>query len=56
MRKADGMESIQCNGVAKPAAWKSRDGRLWFATTKGVAVTRSQFGIGIEQTTAAGAD
>ncbi len=37
--KADGLESIQCNGVAKPAGWKGRDGRLWFATTKGVVVT-----------------
>lgn len=37
--KADGMESVQCNGVAKPGAWKSHDGRLWFATTKGVIVT-----------------
>ncbi len=36
--KDDGMFSIQCNGVSKPAAWKSKDGRLWFATTKGVAV------------------
>jgi ligand-binding sensor domain-containing protein/signal transduction histidine kinase len=34
--KADGMESIMCNAVAQPAAWKSRDGRLWFPTTKGL--------------------
>jgi signal transduction histidine kinase len=34
--KADGLESIQCSGIAKPAGWKSRDGRLWFATSKGV--------------------
>ncbi|HEU5126126.1 MAG TPA: two-component regulator propeller domain-containing protein [Verrucomicrobiae bacterium] len=34
--KADGMESTQCNGVAKPGAWKARDGKLWFPTTKGV--------------------
>lgn len=34
--KSDGMESPQCNGGGKPAAWKSRDGRLWFPTTKGV--------------------
>ncbi|HWF20153.1 MAG TPA: two-component regulator propeller domain-containing protein, partial [Verrucomicrobiae bacterium] len=37
--KTDGMESIQCSGVSKPAAWRSRDGRLWFATAKGLAVT-----------------
>lgn len=34
--KEDGMESSQCNGVAKPAGWKARDGRLWFPTTKGL--------------------
>ena len=34
--KADGLETTQCNGTAKPAAWKTRDGRLWFATSKGV--------------------
>jgi signal transduction histidine kinase/ligand-binding sensor domain-containing protein len=44
--KADGMESIQCNGVAKPAGWKGRDGRLWFATTKGVVVTDPNAGEG----------
>jgi ligand-binding sensor domain-containing protein/signal transduction histidine kinase len=36
--KADGMESPRCNGISKPASWKARDGRLWFATTKGVAI------------------
>jgi ligand-binding sensor domain-containing protein/signal transduction histidine kinase len=34
--KADGMESPQCNGTGQPAAWKARDGTLWFATIKGV--------------------
>ncbi len=47
--KADGMESIQCSGVAKPAAWKSRDGRLWFATTKGVVVTDPNSGLGLNK-------
>jgi ligand-binding sensor domain-containing protein/signal transduction histidine kinase len=47
--KSDGMESIQCSGVAKPAAWKSRDGRLWFATTKGVVVTDPNSGIGLNE-------
>lgn len=37
--KADGMASEVCVGVAKPSAFKSKDGRLWFATTKGLAVT-----------------
>jgi ligand-binding sensor domain-containing protein/signal transduction histidine kinase len=35
--KSDGMASSQCNGSSKPAAWKSNDGRLWFATSKGLA-------------------
>jgi ligand-binding sensor domain-containing protein/signal transduction histidine kinase len=47
--KADGMESIQCNGVSKPAAWKTRDGRLWFATTKGVVVTDPGVGKGFNE-------
>ena len=36
--KADGMRSQDCNGGFQPAAWKSKDGRLWFSTTVGVAV------------------
>jgi ligand-binding sensor domain-containing protein/two-component sensor histidine kinase len=36
--RVDGLPSIQCNGVAKPAGWKARDGRLWFATIRGVVV------------------
>ena len=35
--KNDGLESTQCNGDGKPGAWRARDGRLWFPTTKGVA-------------------
>jgi ligand-binding sensor domain-containing protein/signal transduction histidine kinase len=34
--RTDGMESPQCNGAGKPSVWKSRDGRLWFPTSKGV--------------------
>lgn len=33
---ADGMRSATCEGGTQPAAWRGRDGRLWFATTKGV--------------------
>ena len=33
----DGLESVHCNGMGKPAAWKTRDGRLLFATSKGFA-------------------
>lgn len=35
---AHGMKSAECNGSSQPAGWKSRDGRLWFPTVKGVAV------------------
>lgn len=38
---ADGMLSRECNGGA-PAGWKTRDGRLWFPTTKGVMVINPQ--------------
>lgn len=33
----DGMRSIDCVGTTQPAAWKGRDGVLWFATSAGVA-------------------
>jgi ligand-binding sensor domain-containing protein/two-component sensor histidine kinase len=35
---ADGMKSSECNGGAQPAGWKTRDGRVWFATVHGVVV------------------
>jgi ligand-binding sensor domain-containing protein/signal transduction histidine kinase/CheY-like chemotaxis protein len=34
----DGMKSHECNGGGQPAGCKTRDGRLWFPTTKGVVV------------------
>ncbi|MGA7992658.1 MAG: two-component regulator propeller domain-containing protein [Thermoanaerobaculia bacterium] len=34
--KSDGMRSNECNGGGQPAGWKSRDGRLWFPTVRGV--------------------
>jgi ligand-binding sensor domain-containing protein/two-component sensor histidine kinase len=34
---ADGMVSRECNG-GQPAGWRTRDGKLWFPTVKGVAV------------------
>jgi AraC-like DNA-binding protein len=34
----DGMKSIECNGGHQPAGCKTRDGKLWFPTTKGVSV------------------
>lgn len=36
--REDGLATVQCNGVAKPAGWKSPDGRLWFATIRGVVM------------------
>ena len=35
---ADGMKSAECTAPAQPAGFRGRDGRLWFATTMGVAV------------------
>ena len=34
---ADGMKSADLMGGTQPAAWAARDGRLWFATLRGVA-------------------
>jgi len=36
--KKDGMANIECNGGTQPAGIRTRDGRLWFPTQKGVAV------------------
>ena len=35
---ADGMKSMECCGGLQPSGWKSRDGRLWFPTIKGLTV------------------
>jgi diguanylate cyclase (GGDEF)-like protein len=35
---ADGMPSAECNGGFNSAGVKTRDGRMWFPTTKGLAV------------------
>ena len=42
--KNEGMETPQCNGAGKPAGWKTRDGRLWFPTSRGL-VTVNPAGI-----------
>jgi diguanylate cyclase (GGDEF)-like protein/PAS domain S-box-containing protein len=39
--RADGMQSRECNGGTQPVAWKTQDGKLWFATVKGVAMIDS---------------
>jgi signal transduction histidine kinase len=33
--KLDGLPTAECSGGNQPACWRSRDGRLWFATIKG---------------------
>jgi ligand-binding sensor domain-containing protein/signal transduction histidine kinase len=35
---ADGLRVSECTGEGHPAAWKNKDGTLWFSTLKGVAV------------------
>lgn len=35
---AEGMETRECSGGGHPAGWKTADGKLWFATIKGVAM------------------
>ena len=37
---SDGLKSSTCVGNFQPAAWKSRDGRLWFPTRRGAASVR----------------
>ncbi len=39
--RSDGMATAQCNGTSEPAAWRTRDGRLLFATARGVAVVQA---------------
>jgi signal transduction histidine kinase/ligand-binding sensor domain-containing protein len=34
--RSDGLPSLECSGGYQPAAWRGRDGRLWFTTVKGV--------------------
>jgi diguanylate cyclase (GGDEF)-like protein len=36
--RADGMGTSECNGALQPSGWKMKDGRLGFATMKGVAI------------------
>ncbi|MGI9175595.1 MAG: two-component regulator propeller domain-containing protein, partial [Rhodothermales bacterium] len=35
---ADGMKTAEANGASKPSGWRSRDGRMWFSTQRGVVV------------------
>ncbi len=36
--RADGMKSAECTGSNQPAGCRTRDGKLWFPTLKGLAV------------------
>ena len=46
--RADGLASVQCNGVAKPAGWKSNDGQIWFPTIRGVVAVQPGIRINTE--------
>lgn len=41
-QKFDGLPGIECQGGFEPAGLKSRDGRLWFPTSKGLAVVNPE--------------
>jgi signal transduction histidine kinase/ligand-binding sensor domain-containing protein len=34
--RSDGLPTLECSGNYQPSAWKAKNGRLWFATAKGV--------------------
>ena len=34
--RSDGLPTLECSGNYQPSAWKGSNGRLWFATGKGV--------------------
>jgi signal transduction histidine kinase len=34
--RSDGLPTLECSGSYQPSAWRGRNGRLWFTTTKGV--------------------
>ncbi|MFK7843971.1 MAG: two-component regulator propeller domain-containing protein [Rhodothermales bacterium] len=40
--KGDGLRSNEFNGGVQSAGWKSRDGKLWFPSTEGVAMIDPQ--------------
>lgn len=60
--RGDGMLERECNVVCYPAAWKTRDGRLCFTTTHGLAVVdprrvgvpQAAVPVGVERFTADG--
>jgi ligand-binding sensor domain-containing protein/signal transduction histidine kinase len=34
--RSDGLPTLECSGNYQPSAWRARNGRLWFATSKGI--------------------
>ena len=40
--RGDGMPTLECSGGFQPTSHRTRDGRLWFSTTKGVVVVDSK--------------
>ncbi|MCP5107863.1 MAG: response regulator [bacterium] len=36
--KADGMKTVECNGICQPSGCKTKDGKLWFPTQKGAVI------------------
>jgi signal transduction histidine kinase len=34
--RSDGLPTLQCSAMYQPSAWRGQDGKLWFATAKGV--------------------
>lgn len=34
--RLDGLPTLECGGNYQPSCWRARDGRLWFATSKGI--------------------
>lgn len=38
----DGLPALECSGNYQPSCWRSRDGRLWFATVKGAVSTHPE--------------
>ena len=38
----EALRTIECNGGVQPAAWKMRDGRIWFSTIRGLIVVDTE--------------
>jgi len=39
---SDGLPSLECSDNYQPSAWRTRDGKLWFATVKGLVAVDPQ--------------